>query len=84
MERYVKVYTPVILRADEYGNVRPVAVEWSDGRKFEIEKILDCRNAPPEHTGGVLTKKYRVRISGAEKVIYTELQTGRWFVEKLV
>ena len=50
--------------------------------RFDIDKIIDERNAPPEHTGGVLTRKYKVIIKGREKIIYLDKQTNRWFVER--
>lgn len=62
--------------------MKPVAVEWTDGTRFDIDKITDERNAPPEHTGGVLTRKYKVIIRGREKIIYLDRQTNKWFVEK--
>ena len=79
---YEKVYISMLLHVDEDGIMKPVVVEWQDGTKYDIDKILDERNAPPEHTGGVLTRKYKVLIKGKEKVIYLDKQTNRWFVEK--
>ncbi len=82
MTNYEKVFVAVLLRISEDGDMKPVAIEWTDGTRYEIEKITDERNAPPEHTGGVLTRKYRVIIKGREKIIYLDKQTNRWFVEK--
>lgn len=72
----------MLLHINEAGVMNPVAVEWTDGIKYEIDKIIDERNTPPEHTGGVLTRKYRVIIKGKEKIIYLDKQTNKWFVEK--
>ena len=82
MLRYGKVYISMLLHIDNDGVMKPVAVEWTDGTKYEIDKIIDERNAPPEHTGGVLTRKYRVIIKGKETVTYLDKQTNQWFVEK--
>lgn len=82
MLRYGKVYISMLLHIDNDGVMKPVAVEWTDGTKYEIDKIIDERNAPPEHTGGVLTRKYRVIIKGKERVIYLDKQTNKWLVEK--
>ncbi len=82
MINYEKVYVSVYLKINLNGIMKPVAVEWTDGKRFEIEKVIDERNAPPEHTGGVLTRKYKVIINGKEKIIYLDKQTNRWFVEK--
>ena len=83
MLNYEKVYVAVYLKISTDGLMKPVAIEWTDGTVFEIEKITDARNAPPEHTGGVLTRKYRVLIKGREKILYLDKQTNRWFVERL-
>lgn len=82
MINYEKVYVSVYLKINLNGIMKPVAVEWTDGKRFEIEKVIDERNAPPKHTGGVLTRKYKVIINGKEKIIYLDKQTNRWFVEK--
>lgn len=84
MINYEKIYVSMLLHIDEEGSMKPVAVEWTDGTQFDIDKIIDERNAPPEHTGGVLTRKYKVVIKGKERIIYLDKQTNRWFVEKLV
>lgn len=82
MVEYEKVYVAMFLHIDDEGFMKPVAVEWIDGTKFDIDKIIDERNAPPEHTGGILTRKYKVIVKGKEKKIYLDKQTNRWFVEK--
>ncbi len=82
MVSYEKVFVAAFLYVSDEGYMKPVAVEWTDGKRFDIDKILDERNAPPEHTGGVLTRKYKVMISGSPKTIYLDKQTNRWFVEK--
>ena len=84
MVSYEKVYVAVYLKINNDGIMKPVAIEWTDGTLFEIFKILDERNAPPEHTGGVLTRRYSVIINGKVRVIYFEKHSGRWFVEKAV
>ena len=83
MVSYEKVYVAVYLKINNDGIMKPVAIEWTDGTLFEIFKILDERNAPPEHTGGVLTRKYRVIVKGREKILYLDKQTNRWFVERI-
>lgn len=84
MKHYEKIYVAVYLKIDTNGIMKPVAIEWTDGNIFEIDKIIDERNAPPEHTGGVLTRKYRVIINGREKILYLDKQTNQWFVERLM
>ena len=82
MVNYEKVYVSMLLHIDDEGFMKPVAIEWTDGTRYDIDKIIDERNAPPEHTGGVLTRKFKVIIKGREKIIYLDKQTNRWFVER--
>ncbi len=82
MVNYEKVYVAVYLKINTDGIMKPVAIEWTDGARYDIDKIIDERNAPPEHTGGVLTRRYKVIIKGREKIIYLDKQTNRWFVER--
>ncbi len=82
MLSYEKIYVAVYLKINSDGLMKPVAIEWTDGTLYEIDKIIDERNSPPEHTGGVLTRKFRVIIKGIEKILYLDKQTNQWFVER--
>jgi hypothetical protein len=82
MVKYEKVFVAMFLYVNDDGGMKPVALEWTDGTRFDIDKIFDERNAPPQHTGGILTRRYRVRIMGKAKTVYLDRQTNRWFVEK--
>ncbi len=76
---YVKIYIAVTLYVDERGTVRPLAVIYN-GRKLSVDKVTDVRTAPPEHVGGLITKRYDCLIAGRIRPIFSEI-TGRWFVE---
>ncbi len=82
MAKYEKVYVAMYLQIDEDGKTKPVALEWTDGTRFNIDRIIDERTAPPIYTGGTFTRKYKVRIRGRDKVIYFDMLSKRWFVEK--
>ena len=77
MEIREKKYVPVIVRFDETGRLRPILIEYSDGRKFVIDKVLDVRRAACESAGGV-GDRYTVRIQGKESYLWFE--KNRWFV----
>lgn len=79
---YEKVYVAMYLYVDADGKVKPAVLEWKDGKRYKIDRVLDERISPPLHTGGVLTKRFCVSIMGREKVIYLEKHSNRWFVEK--
>lgn len=82
MVRYEKVYVSVFLYVDTDGKMKPVALEWENGRRYRIEKVSSERNCPPDHVGALLTRRYDVIIGGKEKRLYLETQSARWFVEK--
>ena len=73
-----RAYVKVIARHDEQGKVRPLEVEWEDGRRFEVDKLLDVRRAAALKAGGQ-GLRYTVRILGKETYLFED--EGRWFVE---
>jgi hypothetical protein len=74
-----KTFVRVTAEHDESGQVRPLVLTWADGRKYEIDKITDVRQAPSLKGGG-LGVRYTCRIYGKE--IYLYCDEGKWFVEK--
>ncbi len=83
MADYKKVYVGVLLHVDSDGNMKPVAIEWGNGIKYEISKITDVRQAPPQHVGSMPTMRYTVLVSGYVRELYHETYYGRWYVEKM-
>ena len=73
-----RVYVNVIARHDEQGRVRPLEGEWEDGRRFEVDRLLDVRRAAALKAGGQ-GLRYTVRILGRETYLFED--EGRWFVE---
>lgn len=73
-----RAYVKVIARHDETGKVCPLEVEWEDGRRFEVDKLLDVRRAAALKAGGQGVR-YTVRILGKETYLFED--EGRWFVE---
>ena len=76
-----KQYVGVIVRIDEDGTLLPLTVVWEDGRKFEIDEVLDRRQAASLKAGGNGIR-YTVRIGHTETYLYYE--NPRWFVEAIV
>ena len=74
-----KPYIQVIAKHDTRGNIKPLSLEWTDGRIFEIDKVLDVRQAASLKVGGWGTR-YTCRILG--KQVYLFCVNGKWFVEK--
>ena len=53
-------------------------MEWEDGRRFEVDRLLDVRRAAALKAGGQGVR-YTVRILGKETYLFED--EGRWFVE---
>ena len=79
---YEKVYVGMVLYTDTEGNTKPVELEWINGTKYPITRVIDRRIAPPAHVGSSPTIRYTVLLQGCEKLIYYEKFSKRWFVEK--
>ena len=73
-----RVYVRVIVEFDEAGGVCPLSVAWEDGRRFEVDKVLDVRRAAATRAGGQ-GMRYTCRIKGKETYLFND--DGRWFVE---
>ena len=52
MVNYEKVYVAVYLKINTDGIMKPVAIEWTDGTQYEIDKITDERNRSEERRVG--------------------------------
>jgi hypothetical protein len=59
----------------------PSVIWWEDGRKFEIDKVIDTRRAASTKAGGIGVR-YACRIGEHETYIWFEDGTGRWFAER--
>ncbi len=73
-----RAYVKVVVEYDADGNIRPLSVEWEDGRRFEVDRLLDVRRAAATKAGGQ-GMRYTVRILGRETYLFED--EGRWFVE---
>lgn len=73
-----RVYVKVVVQFFEDGRIRPLMVEWEDGRHFRVDRLLDVRRAASTKVGGQ-GMRYTVRISGHDTHLFED--DGRWFVE---
>jgi hypothetical protein len=76
-----KRYVEVISRTDVDGRVVPLRIVWEDGRRFDIDRVLDARQAHSLKTGGT-GMRYTVSIGGQATYLFYE--GPRWFVEAKV
>ena len=73
-----KRYVDVIARFYADGKLIPLAIWWTDGEMYEIDRVLDVRPAASLKAGGA-GMRYTCRIQGHEKYLW--LEENRWFVE---
>ena len=83
-----KVYVSVRAEFDEEGVMLPRELTWEDGEKFEIDRVLDIRQAPALKAGGQ-GDRYTIMVKGKQSYLFFERSTnltgnviGRWFVER--
>lgn len=79
-ERREKLYVGVEAYFDPEGGKWPRAILWPDGRRYEIDRVLDVRPAASLKAGGAGTR-YTCRIRGRSTYLFYEL-CERWFVER--
>lgn len=73
-----KVFVSVLALHDPEGRIKPLSITWTDGRKYEIDRVIDVRQAPSLKGGG-LGIRYTCRVHGKEFYLFED--EGRWFVE---
>ena len=70
-----RIYVSVVARFDEDGKITPLWIEWTDGEKYEIDRILSASrlSASLLHPGYL----FHVRIRDRERELGYD---GRWYV----
>jgi hypothetical protein len=75
--KMAKTFVEVIVKYKSDGKLYPLTILWEDGRKFDIDKIIDIRKATSIKNGG---KGIRYTCSIQNKQIYLFLDEDRWFI----
>lgn len=88
VENNLKVYVQVKVDFREDGIMLPRKITWEDGREYEIDRVVDIRQAAAMRAGGQ-GDRYTIKIGGKQSYLFFERspnQTGncigRWFVER--
>lgn len=68
----------VVAEMRNSGKIIPLYILWEDGRRFEIDKVLDVRLRASTKGGG-MGLRYLVRIGKNERFLF--LDGIIWFVE---
>ena len=84
----IKVYVQVRVDFREDGVMLPREIVWEDGVTYEIDRVLDIRQAAAMRAGGQ-GDRYTVSIRGKKSFLFFERSAsqsgnniGRWFVER--
>lgn len=87
-ENKYKVYVSVIVDFKSDGQMLPRFIEWEDGIRYEIDRVIDIRPGYAAKAGGQ-GDKYTIMVNGQRTYLYFERSTkltgniiGRWFVER--
>jgi hypothetical protein len=73
-----KVFVEVIAKFTREGQKIPLTINWEDGRRFDIDKVVDMRRAASLKAGGQ-GMRYLCKIKGHETYLW--LEEDKWFVE---
>lgn len=73
-----KIFVEVTARFHPNGSIQPLDIRWQDGRRFEVDRVLEVRRAAALKAGGC-GLRFLCRILGRERYLF--LEKGRWFVE---
>lgn len=83
-----KVYVDVRVDHTKDGVMLPRVITWEDGTKYEIDKVLDIRQAAAMKAGGQ-GDRYTIIVRGQTSYLFFERSAnltgnniGRWFVER--
>lgn len=84
------MYVAVHASFDNLGRILPDEITWTDGTKFQVDRVLDIRQAAAMKAGGQ-GDRYTVQVNGKQSYLFFERSTnitgnviGRWFVERKV
>lgn len=75
-----KIYVDVVAEFSYNGEIRPIRIGWHDGRKFDIDRILDCRKSAEAGPGGIGVR-YTCMICGRRRYLFYG-ENNRWFVQR--
>ncbi len=78
-----KQFVEVISDTSTEGVVTPLAVVWQTGTRYNIDRVLDARQARSLKTGSV-GMRYTVQIGTKQTYLWYDDACGKWFVEAKV
>ena len=83
-----KIYVQVDVRFDRDGFVHPRSIIWTDGRRYEIDRVTDVKPMHAAKAGGT-GDRFSICVNGQNRYLFYERfnelegnHVGRWFVER--
>lgn len=73
-----KCFVEVIVKYTFEGKQLPLVILWEDGRKFEVDRVIDVRKAASFKAGG---KGIRYTCIIENKQVYLFIDEDKWFLE---
>ncbi|MEE8836818.1 MAG: hypothetical protein SOH80_07595 [Eubacteriales bacterium] len=73
-----KVYVNVVAEFTSDGRLIPYRIEWTDGRKYMIDRVIGCQRMASRKAGGAGIR-YLCEVCGQRVELYYE-ENYRWFV----
>lgn len=73
-----RTYVGVGAVADVHGRVRPLWVDWTDGRRFLVDKVVSSRPYRPPGTGSGGTR-FVIQTGDTQTQLFYE--DPKWYVE---
>ena len=73
-----KMFVGVTTEWTAEGKIIPTVINWEDGRRLAVDRVLDVRPAASLKVGGAGIR-YTIRVRGKETFLFREQY--RWFVE---
>lgn len=80
IENRFKKYVEVICCFTIDGKILPLRIIWDKDYVFEVDRILDVRNAASTKVGG-LGIRYYVKIRNRDTYLFFDTFEWKWFVE---
>ena len=73
-----KLYVSAAVRFEADGRLRPLWIEWEDGRRYPVDRVIEVRRSASLKAGGAVI---RFTCCFGQHVRYLFLEEDRWFVE---
>jgi hypothetical protein len=82
-KKYERKYVDVLCLNKADGTLIPKVIYFDSYHKYEVDKVLDIRQAPSLKSGGAGTR-FLIKILGKETYIYYDEYLRQWFVDAKV